>query len=95
MKQTKVIFYWLVVAGIIIAIGSPVVSADMKKININTATVKELTKLKKIGEKTAQKIVEYREKNGPYKEAKDITNVKGVGSKIWEMNKDLITVGDI
>ena len=63
---------------------------ESEKININTATVEQLTKLKKIGEKYAQRIIEYREKNGPFEKPEDITKVKGIGPKIFELNKDLI-----
>lgn len=49
------------------------------KLNINTATVQELTVLSGIGEVLAQRIVEYREKNGPYKDTSDLLNIKGIG----------------
>ena len=62
------------------------------KININTAGVEELVKLEKIGEKYAQRIIQYREKNGPFEKPEDIMKVKGIGSKIWELNKDRIVV---
>ena len=62
------------------------------KININTASVEELTTLDKVGEKYAQRIVEYRENNGNFAAPEDITKVKGIGSKILEANKDRIVV---
>jgi len=62
------------------------------KININTASVEELTELDKVGEKYAQRIVEYREINGSFEKAEDIVKVKGIGPKIWEANKDRIVV---
>jgi competence protein ComEA len=45
-----------------------------------------------VGTKYAQRIVEYREKNGPFKQPEDIMKVKGIGTKIWEANKDKISV---
>ncbi len=45
------------------------------KININKAPIEELAKLARIGTKYAQRIVQYREKNGPFKKPQDITNV--------------------
>lgn len=62
------------------------------KININTASADELTQLKGIGAKTAEKIVAYRQQNGPFQNPQDITAVKGVGSKTFERNKACITV---
>lgn len=54
------------------------------KINLNTSTPKELTKIPGIGMKKAYKIVEYRDKNGPYRSAYEIQNVKGFGKKTVE-----------
>jgi competence protein ComEA helix-hairpin-helix repeat region len=64
----------------------------VKLININTASVEDLTGLKGIGEKTAQAIVEYREKNGAFKAIEDIKNVKGIGDKKFEVFKSSICV---
>ncbi|WP_027357823.1 ComEA family DNA-binding protein [Desulforegula conservatrix] len=66
----------------------------MNKININKATVQELEQLKGVGPKIAQKIIDYRDKNGPFKKPEDITLVQGVGPKILETNKDTIVVSD-
>lgn len=60
-------------------------------VNINTATASELEGLKGIGEKTAQAIIEYREKV-PFKSIEDIKNVKGIGDKKFEDIKDSICV---
>jgi competence protein ComEA len=62
------------------------------KININKATVEQFTELKGVGESYAKKIVEYREKNGPFKKIEDIKEVKGIGDKLFEKIKDQITV---
>ncbi len=61
-------------------------------ININTATQKELMELKGIGKSTADKIIEYRKKNGNFKVVTDIKNVKGIGDKLFDKIKDQITV---
>ncbi|MBN2374422.1 helix-hairpin-helix domain-containing protein [bacterium] len=65
-----------------------------EKININTATEEELVKLKRIGPRLAKDIIEFREKNGPFKNIEDILKVKGIGPKFWEANKDRITVSE-
>lgn len=67
-------------------------SSDL--ININTASVDELDTLPGIGPTTAQKIVEYRDTNGPFINIEDIVNVSGIGPTTYDRIKDLITVGD-
>ena len=66
--------------------------ASMQKININQADVKALTTLKGIGKDRAVKIVEYRETNGPFQKIEDLMKVKGIGKKIFEQNKDVLSV---
>lgn len=60
-------------------------------ININTADAAELMKLKGVGEKTAEKIIEYRAQS-PFEKPEDIMNVKGIGEKKFEDIKDHICV---
>ncbi len=64
------------------------------KVDINTATVEELTRLKGVGPKTAERIIEFREENGLFNEPADIINVPRVGQKILEDNRDLISTGN-
>ena len=61
------------------------------KISINTATKEELTKLNGIGEKIAEKIIEYRKEN-KFKTIEDIKNVSGIGESLYEKIKDSITI---
>ena len=56
-------------------------------VNLNTATVEELSQLKGIGEATAKKIVEYREKYG-FQDIHELVNIKGIGEKKFEAIKD-------
>ncbi|MBI3263593.1 MAG: helix-hairpin-helix domain-containing protein [Acidobacteria bacterium] len=60
-------------------------------ININTATVAQLGVLPGIGPKTAQRIVDYRQKNGSFKKIEELMNVKGIGEKGFLKLKPLIT----
>jgi competence protein ComEA len=69
-----------------------VFAGEVAKININTASTEELTQLKGIGPSHAAKIVEYREKNGPFKLPEDVMQVPGIGQKTFENNKDMILV---
>lgn len=67
--------------------------APAEKVNINAATADQLTALPGIGPSYAQRIVEYREKNGPFKKVEDLLNVTGIGEKTFEKIKDRITIG--
>ena len=69
-----------------------VTASDSGKVNINTASAEELTQLKGIGPNHAAKIIEFREKNGPFKIPEDIMQVPGIGQKTFENNKDFIIV---
>jgi competence protein ComEA len=62
-------------------------------VNINTATAAELETLPGIGPSTAQKIIDYREANGPFETVEDIMDVPTIGEAKFEGIRDLITVG--
>jgi len=70
-----------------------VVPSSSELININTASQTELESLPGIGPTTAQKIIAYRDQNGPFVNIQDIINVSGIGPGTYERIKDLITVG--
>lgn len=63
------------------------------KINLNTATLEELTELYQIGEVRAQGIIDYREKNGGFESVEELTNISGITESVLEKNLDKITVG--
>jgi comEA protein len=67
-------------------------SALTGKINLNTATVQELTKLPRIGEKVAQRIVEYRQKHGGFKKTEELMNVKGIGEKTFDKMREHLSI---
>jgi competence protein ComEA len=61
-------------------------------LNINNASIEQLEKIKGIGAKKAQAIIEYRLKNGNFTSIEDLSNVKGIGSKFINKNKALMSV---
>jgi len=74
--------------------GGPAQSAAVGgKVNINTASVSELDTLPGVGPSTAQKIVDDRTANGPYKRIEDLMRVSGIGEKKFESLKDYVSVG--
>lgn len=63
-------------------------------VNINTATVEQLTELPRIGEVTATRIVKWREENGPFSSTEELMNVQGIGERVYERIRPHVTVGE-
>jgi competence protein ComEA len=68
------------------------VSPALGVVNINTASASDLEALPGIGAKTAARIIEYRQKNGPFKKIEELMNVRGVGEKNFLKLKPQIAV---
>ena len=63
------------------------------KLNINEATKEQLDAIDGIGEKTAAKIIEYRDQHGPYKSIDELKNIGArIGDKTIEKFKGLLEV---
>jgi competence protein ComEA len=61
-------------------------------VNINESDLNELMTLPRIGETTAQRIIDYREANGPFETVEDLLNVEGIGDATLDNLRDLISV---
>ena len=94
----------LVVVCLVIGVAAPAAGQSAKPaasksapaaiVNLNTATTAQLAALPGVGDKAAQRIVEYRDKNGGFKKIEEPMNVKGFGEKSFLKLKPHITVGD-
>ena len=62
------------------------------KININSADTEQLVKLKGIGEKMSERIIKYRQENGPFMSIEEIMKVSGISEKKFEDIKEYISV---
>lgn len=93
MKQWALRFFAVAVVIGLIGGLSTFAQEESGLVNINTADQAALATLPGIGEARAKAIIEYRQKNGPFKAIDDIKNVSGVGDKIFEDIKVKITVG--
>ena len=81
----------LLVSGTAMAAGKP---APTAKVNINTASVEQLTTLPGVGPKLAARIVEYRQKSGTFRSAQELMNVKGIGEKNFAKIEAWLSVGE-
>lgn len=62
------------------------------RLNLNTATEDQLRTLPGIGETLARRIIDYREANGPFSSAEELTAVEGIGNALLYRIRELVTV---
>ena len=70
----------------------PATMTKAATVDLNSASVSDLESLPGVGRRTAERIVEYRQKNGAFKKIEELMNVKGIGEKSFLKLKPLITV---
>lgn len=92
MKRSRRYIIATVIAALLVTLAPLSWAEEGEKININQASVQEIAELKGIGVSYAERIVQYRKDHGPFKAPEDIVNVRGIGPKALEANKDRITV---
>ena len=92
MKRSKLLIMVSLLALFLSSFGFAQDENGATLVNINTATIEQLTTLPGVGEATAKKIVEYREQNGMFKTVEELMNVNGIGEKKYEKIKSLITI---
>jgi len=92
----------LTLGAVLVSFTAPVhaaaAAADAKEakkgtvININSADTTQLSLLPRIGPSVAQRIVDYRKKNGPFKTTDDLMLVQGIGEKTYQLIKPYVAV---
>lgn len=72
--------------------GGAVGAVPGAKVNLNTADAAALETLPRVGPATAQKIIDWRTKNGRFRSVQDLRSVSGIGDATFAQLKDLVTV---
>jgi len=84
--KTSLLFTSLLLASI-----SALAGADAKPVvNVNTADAKQLSLLPRIGLAVAQRVVDYRKQNGPFKSTDELMLVRGIGEKLYAQLKPYV-----
>lgn len=101
MRYTKSILFTLLAVFLLASLpvqaqqasesGSAVQEAP-KKVDLNTAPAEALQEIPGIGPKMAQRILDFRTENGPFKKIEDLMNVKGIGEKKFERIRSWLTL---
>jgi competence protein ComEA len=81
-----------IVLSACLAVTGAMAADSQGTVNINTAGAEQLMLLPRIGPSVAQKILEFREKNGRFKAVEDLMLVQGVGERTFELIKPHIAV---
>jgi competence protein ComEA len=76
----------------LLAAAAPAFAGETKTVNVNTATVAEFQLLPRIGPSVAARIVEQRDKNGPFKSLDDLLLVRGIGEATYEQLKPYVAL---
>ncbi len=81
-----------VLAVLLVAWAMPLLADELAKVDINTASKEQLMSLTGVGESYAERIIAHREQNGKFQKPEDIMQVKGIGERTFENNRDRIVV---
>ena len=82
----------LVLVGILLASASAFAAVARRVVNVNTADTSQLALLPRVGPAVAQRIVDFRKENGPFKSPEDLMLVQGIGEKTYQLIKPYVAV---
>lgn len=90
MNRNRRLIGSMILAGLVLAV-LPTFAAEARKVNVNTADAAQLALLPRVGPSLAQKILDFRKENGPFKSAEDLMLVQGIGEKTYQQLKPYVS----
>ena len=92
MKQAQALVLTLVTLGLALSGGPLLAAENAGVVNINTASADALALLPRVGPAVAQRIVDFREANGKFKQKEDLLLVRGIGERTFELLESYVAV---
>jgi len=92
MKRTHRIALFLVLAGLVLTALPGLAAEGRRVVNVNTADASQLALLPRVGPSVAQRIIDFRKENGPFKSPEDLMLVQGIGEKTYQLLKPYLAV---
>jgi competence protein ComEA len=94
MNRNRRFLSSLVLVGILLAsaVSAAVASEARRVVNVNTADTSQLALLPRVGPAVAQRIIDFRKENGPFKSPEDLMLVQGIGEKTYQLIKPYVAV---
>jgi competence protein ComEA len=89
----RVVTSLLVLAFLLTSLPALGAEAKSKVVNVNSADAAQLALLPRVGPSVAQRIVDYRKQNGPFKKPEDLMLVQGIGEKTFQLLKPYVAIG--
>lgn len=92
MKRTHRITGILVLAGLLLTALPGFAAEGRRVVNINTADLAQLSLLPRVGPSVAQRILDFRKENGPFKSPEDLMLVQGIGEKTFQLLRPYLAI---
>ena len=90
MNRSRRLIGSLVLVGLVLA-SLPTFAAEARRVvNVNTADASQLALLPRVGPSVAQRIIDFRKENGPFKSPEDLMLVQGIGEKTYQLLKPYV-----
>jgi competence protein ComEA len=92
MNRTHRIAGLLVLAALLVTALPGFAAEGRRVVNVNSANAEQLALLPRVGPSVAQRIIDFRKENGPFKSPEDLMLVQGIGEKTYQLLKPYLAV---